>query len=96
MEQSLSVVNNTNNDLQCNVYPNPAKGYLNFEIENTNKPVQLKIYNLAGKLMYFQNIIERRFEWNTTDFHGNSCKPGMYIYKLSSGAQIKSGIFALL
>lgn len=70
-----------------NVYPNPAKESITFNIEGS---ATLKIYSLVGKLLIEQNIKERQ------SISINEFSPGIYQYQLNSSMGTSTGKFQII
>ena len=75
----LGIIDNiTKNDIDVNIYPNPAKDRLFKNIKDQNNGVEnnIFIFNLAGKLIY-NSIIKNN---SSTDIR--HLKEGVYILKI--------------
>lgn len=91
---TLSTDNITAND-GIKVYPNPASNALTFEIQNADIEAQtLKIYDLAGKLLFEKPISPNSgaITLHTNEFTSNN---GVYIYTLSSNQGTNTGRFVI-
>jgi hypothetical protein len=76
-------------------YPNPAKEKVYFKVPK-NKPIKLKIFNIAGELVYKdkQNSGDSGVvEWNCKNKQGDTVASGIYIYILKDLAtgDVKTG-----
>ena len=65
------------------IYPNPAKNYINIELDASNQKTIIHIYDITGKLVYESSFIASK-RINTTDFN-----KGMYIVKVINNNSIK-------
>ena len=83
----------TSDDIQTNtllsLYPNPSNdGVFKLSVNN-NKSNTLKVYDLAGRLIFkIKNLKDK------DEFSLNHCKKGIYLAKVSSGQ--KSSIIKLV
>ncbi|RLD52813.1 MAG: hypothetical protein DRJ05_17105, partial [Bacteroidetes bacterium] len=78
-------------EISC--YPNPFHNSITFEFSNYQKPDNINIYDIKGKLM---NVINKpkgtnKAIWDGKDNNGFKCKPGIYYLSGSvDGIQIYS------
>ncbi len=79
---SVGIKNNTLNENQIKIYPNPTNGLVN--VAYTSYVNSIEIFNLLGEKIYDTKIFEQEFtkEINLTDF-----KRGFYFIKLSNDYQ---------
>lgn len=69
---------------EINLLPNPVNNISRLEFINIeNKQVELRIYNILGKLIYSNQTISDFFEISKTNFNS-----GVYIYTISKNNQI--------
>jgi len=71
-----SAISAIKNEIQVNIYPNPAKDFIT--IENA-KGTYLEIYNIAG-----QAILKKTLNEDKATISTSSLKPGVYLAKFSS------------
>lgn len=80
-------------------FPNPSQtGQINFSIVHTYEkliPVDIKIYNVLGKLVWsYQDIIERgsvQINWDGITEYGKAVPTGLYLYQVISQHQYCTG-----
>jgi hypothetical protein len=73
------------------VFPNPAKGVLNFNLEGTqNKNLKMTIQNSIGQCLLKQSINAQN---GSLSIDVNHLKPGVYILNVSEGNNRYSGRF---
>ncbi|MFW5758265.1 MAG: T9SS type A sorting domain-containing protein, partial [Bacteroidota bacterium] len=67
------------------LYPNPAANIITIEfLQNINEPIELKIFNLIGQLVYANNIVQN----NGASAHDISqLETGVYVVRLTSENQ---------
>jgi hypothetical protein len=81
-------------------YPNPASGQINIEYELTQSaPVTLGIYDLSGRQVAAFNEGDlapglHAFTWNGSDGSGRAVESGMYVYRLTAGRSLFSGLIS--
>jgi hypothetical protein len=76
------------NQINLNLYPNPAKGFMYFEFENKIKNVSLELYDLTGKLQQKTIAINS----NKIKIEKNNLLSGMYLFKIySEGNELAFG-----
>ena len=78
-----------------NVYPNPASTALTFDVQNPSNQAQtLKIYDLAGKMLFEKPISPNELTINlqVSDFTNDN---GVYIYSISSNQNTFTGKFII-
>jgi len=77
-----------------NIYPNPSteNTTIAYSLEET-KHTEIKIYNLAGKLLI--TLLDKKqapgnyqIKWNGTDKNGKEVNSGLYLIRLQAGRQI--------
>lgn len=67
--------------LTATVQPNPSNNYFNFSISGNNKPVEVKIYNVSGRLIETK---ANAMTGNTFNL-GNNYLPGLYYAVILQG-----------
>ncbi len=72
-------MNDINNRGDFNVYPNPARDLLNFELSAKNIPAIITIYDTHGRALLSQIIQESNFSIHTNSFSG-----GIYLIKVQT------------
>lgn len=83
-------------------YPNPATDRVNIEYELTETaPVMLEIFDLNGRRVAGFDEGQKSpgayaVRWNGTDASGRSIAPGMYVYRLTAGAALASGLIQVV
>ncbi len=92
---TLSSVNDIENQYAVKLYPNPNNGSFTIECSSfENEPSVLSIYDVTGKLIRKQAIIkkDKRIEINANDLDG-----GIYFYQLFvNEKQVKSDRFIII
>ncbi len=81
-------INENENRLSFNIYPNPTKQIATLEFDNSNNEIfELTIFNSYGKLVWTtSNISTNRIELNTQNLTN-----GLYLFYLQSDKQIATG-----
>lgn len=78
-----------NGIVSANLYPNPNKGEFNVKIELEKEGlVTIKVYNLTGQLLK-QEFFKGKGKEIIKQYDFNYLKPGMYLYKIEVGKQVK-------
>ncbi|MCD4728994.1 MAG: T9SS type A sorting domain-containing protein [Bacteroidales bacterium] len=54
--ENLTDIDTRQHSISVNVFPNPAKNYLNVEISNTSNAIELQIINIVGQVVYSEKI----------------------------------------
>ncbi len=75
-DETNSVVSTTEKE-ELEIYPNPANDYLIIEYDSNVKPLGVKVYNIAGEILYEDYDclhFSGSYALNTSEY-----KPGMYI-----------------
>jgi hypothetical protein len=67
----------TDKESFINVYPNPAKDYIVFQLKNSLETATIEIYDIKG-----DNVVWNEFQGSANLFVGN-LSGGFYLYKLS-------------
>jgi hypothetical protein len=92
---SLDRRNNTET-LPVKVYPNPAKDWIVFALDNpSDSNYKLRIYNITGKIVYELNGQIPTGYW-TEQLNTSQLAAGMYVYQLQIGSQTIHGKFEKL
>ena len=63
---------------RINIYPNPAHEFININIQDNDSEFELKLFDLAGRLIYSRKIISQE-HINTLDFD-----KGVYLIQIES------------
>ncbi|HEY9114360.1 MAG TPA: T9SS type A sorting domain-containing protein [Bacteroidales bacterium] len=71
--------------VEGNVYPNPAKDFVVFNLNESNKPANLELIDILGK-----TVIKQSFS-GQTKVYVNELQKGLYIYKLTQNGKVFSG-----
>ena len=71
---------NIANNLQTDLFPNPIKNEITFNIEENNRFILIEIYNVNGKLL---NSINKYVENNRVTLNMQNYSEGLYLIKLS-------------
>ena len=90
-QQSTVVLQDGGAGKSVNLYPNPARSYVTFDIQkNFQKGLTISIYNFLGKKMVETPNVNEKTTVTLTDFNR-----GLYIYHLKdqTGKVIDSGKF---
>jgi hypothetical protein len=86
-------INEVNNEIITEVYPNPSSSIVNFNIHfkhGNNEMGTIKITDLMGN-----NIIEQTFYTGLNSIEVSSLAKGMYLYKVSNGNSSVQGKFII-
>ena len=79
------------------VYPNPFNGAVYFDYNILAKEeINFKVYDLNGRLVFSSLIIpsfggKQRISWSGRDHNGNNLSSGLYLYQLSTSANMEVG-----
>ncbi|MBI90219.1 MAG: hypothetical protein CMG60_09045 [Candidatus Marinimicrobia bacterium] len=79
------------------VYPNPFNGTVYFDYNILAKQeINFKVYDLNGRLVFSSLIIpsfggKQRISWSGRDHNGNNLSSGLYLYQLSTSANMEVG-----
>jgi hypothetical protein len=77
MKAGVASVTDLTADLNVNLYPNPAKDFVNIE---TNFEIRnLKVVNYVGQVVFDRNVDQISFQLNTSNFG-----PGMYFVQIQT------------
>lgn len=75
---SMSVgVENAEQSINMNIYPNPFQNTLNIEIKNINELIELEIVNIIGEVIYHDKLNNSK-----TRIEVNSLTSGVYFIKI--------------
>ncbi len=90
-------INKQESNFHFKVYPNPFKDRVLFKFGlKSYDDVELKIYNLLGRVIYSKKIFNvsqgyNVLYWNGRDNEGREQATGIYLYELKIGKDIKKG-----
>jgi photosystem II stability/assembly factor-like uncharacterized protein len=74
---------------QIHVYPNPFNREVAFESPMDGGPVQISVYDLLGRCVWKQELIDREvgstIQWHGRDVAGRPVPNGVYVYRVQSG-----------
>jgi hypothetical protein len=76
------------------IYPNPARNQVRFSVEHRDKSIELKIYDVSGRLIksfsfpYAFSPMPFALCWDGTDQSGRTVAGGIYFICLKSGGSI--------
>ena len=89
-DTTTNIINKITKEKVINVYPNPAKDYVSFEIPPSIHPNGVKniilINNVLGQVIARLPIKNEKTLWNTRNI-----KPGIYFYNLNTSGFSISG-----
>jgi hypothetical protein len=70
------------------LFPNPASDgvYVTWDEENTDQPTLLEFYDIAGKLIYRQNVSDKSTQ-EYIDFGPARMQSGVYMLRIMNGAE---------
>ncbi|MFZ4726851.1 MAG: T9SS type A sorting domain-containing protein [Paludibacter sp.] len=68
------------------IYPNPTKGLLNIDVDNSMKPLSVKVFDLAGNLI-IEKMIQNK---GHTQLDMSNLKNAMYFIKADTSSQLKT------
>jgi len=73
-------------------YPNPCKGYGNITFKNLTDQCKIRIYNIAGELIFEQEFTNTNgnAEWNLKNRSGKDVASGVYIYLITNNQNQKA------
>ena len=89
-------IEKASNNIAVNLFPDPAKTNVNIDVSLPKTAfTTLKIYDLTGKEMntlctQYLPAGSHTFQWNT-----NGAYNGVYIYRLQSGNDVRTGKFII-
>ncbi|MCL2144195.1 MAG: glycosyl hydrolase [Endomicrobia bacterium] len=76
-------------------YPNPYKpsrhGNTGITFTGLKQGAEIKIYNIAGELVFDKKITDETFTWYAENNAGYRAASGVYIYHIKSGGKTKKG-----
>jgi len=85
-KSTIHTFSNVNNDIDIQLYPNPADAMLNVVIKNINEAATIQIYNITGQLLYNQSNINPSETYSIPVSH---LATGMYFLKTFSKSTSK-------
>jgi Secretion system C-terminal sorting domain len=77
---AATVVGQNEYQLEANVFPNPSNGLFSVELERTESNVELKVYDLFGRVIYSEEYAS----FNKEAIDLSSYAKGMYILNLKN------------
>jgi hypothetical protein len=88
----VTVAENASQSITIQLYPNPASSIVNLVTENAPSANLVSVFDITGKLVEKQFLIEGKVKFNTSDYQS-----GLYIYSISSktGETLKTGKFTV-
>jgi len=98
----LTGIQPSRNNSEAGVYPNPMQSNTTFSINNTNESlVTIEIYSVHGNLVsvpYKQMLSPGRhtIAWEGNGFGSEKLSPGIYLYRISMGDNMKSGKISIV
>lgn len=69
-------------DYTCQVYPNPASGYINVDVEKLSDPLLFALYDLHGRLVLQGEV------YGKNNISLNDIQSGLYLYRIFKGQEI--------
>jgi hypothetical protein len=86
---------------QVHVYPNPFEPYLGhktIKFTNLNGNVTIKVYNIAGELVWEkENITQNTYEWDAKNLNSQPIASGIYLYLVTDKNNNRSvGMFTVI
>jgi hypothetical protein len=82
-----SAINDAENVLVSNVYPNPANDKINFRFSQSGS-VRIELYNISGNLL---RVIDSENEDLVENINVSDLSKGMYFYKVYQSDKINNG-----
>ncbi len=88
----VTIAENTTQSIHVQLYPNPANSLVNIAAENAPSANLVSVFDITGKLVEKQYLIEGKVKLNTSEYQS-----GLYIYSISSksGETLKTGKFTV-
>ncbi|HET6559243.1 MAG TPA: T9SS type A sorting domain-containing protein, partial [Prolixibacteraceae bacterium] len=83
--QEVSNVSTQISNKGVKVYPNPASGFIKFEIKDDLNPLLVELYDLNGKKVLSQKHLPK------DQITVRQLRPGIYFYKLTRSNEIHQG-----
>ena len=81
---------NSSNDIEVSCYPNPAKGYIVFEVESSKFGVgetnEIRVTDAFGRQVALLNMNNEKVVWDTQKIN-----PGVYFYSVESDGVVEAG-----
>lgn len=75
-------VNEINNQIELNVFPNPASNNLNISFKNESQNIaQLRVVDMTGKTIYSENVSDGQAQINISNL-----TPGVYYLRISTNS----------
>ncbi len=82
--------------MECNIFPNPVKEFLNFEVANLNESkLKISIQNTSGELLFIKEYNENGGEI-TDMIDVSQLSKGFYIIKFQNGTSFKLKKFVVM
>ncbi|MEJ2593830.1 MAG: LamG domain-containing protein [bacterium] len=89
-------------EIEVNIYPNPSKGQLNFELNVQNEAkYQIHLYDMNGQML--AQIENRRLtagqhliSWQAQALGGRTIEPGLYFVRISGPASVVTRSIVIL
>jgi hypothetical protein len=74
-------IENTNSDLKCMIYPNPAQDYVFVKMNTDNsKSIKLSLFDYTGRILFSKETLDENQIINL-----NAYNPGVYFIKVENG-----------
>ena len=70
-----------------NIYPNPGNDYFNLDLSSQQYPVELKVYDISGKLLSSETI-----ENNYQRIHTSDLKSGLYFIRITDNNKLEKTV----
>jgi hypothetical protein len=83
LEENIESFKGIENEKSVKIYPNPNNGHFTLELNNFDKPVDLYIMNMQGKVIYFSKEIEQSISSFDLSLHQN----GIYFIRITKGIE---------
>ena len=79
---------NVNQNFTINLFPNPTSDRLNVSVQGVDKKIEIKVYNLMGKL-----VMQQESGNTLTQLNISKLSSGFYVVKVNDGKQLRSAKF---
>lgn len=88
----VTIAESASQSITIQLYPNPANSLVNLVTENAPSANLVSVFDITGKLVEKQYLIEGKVKLNTSEYQS-----GLYIYSISSksGETLKTGKFTV-
>jgi len=90
--KTINCDNANHPEMEVNCSPNPFTGFLSFNITGIDaEELQIKIFDNYGKIISIKQFYTAGKSYMETDYNFSSLNPGLYLYLITSGSEMKTG-----